>query len=238
MLEHETHETNEEITSFLPQIKLFESLPAEIIHEITQAVTRSNTVRFAKNSILQTPDNEKNGLFFVIAGKLRFYKTDSSGKQHTVCMLIEGGIFGEVEPFSLGARGSYVEALEDSTVFWISAEGFEPLLRKYPELCLLFLSEMSKRLRDQDELVEKLVFRDLRGKVLYFLNRLSKKFGTEENEYRKIDIPLTHQELADMIGATREAVSLVLKELSNEGILVTGRKTIRIHIENMKNEID
>ncbi|MEK5645990.1 Crp/Fnr family transcriptional regulator, partial [Paenibacillus sp. FSL R5-0378] len=65
-------------------------------------------------------------------------------------------------------------------------------------MSLRFLSEISKRLRDQDELVEKLVFRDLRGKVLYFLNRLSKKFGIEENGYRKIDIPLTHQELANM----------------------------------------
>ncbi|WP_019639457.1 helix-turn-helix domain-containing protein [Paenibacillus fonticola] len=60
--------------------------------------------------------------------------------------------------------------------------------------------------------MEKLVFRDLRGKVLYFLNRLSKKFGIEENGYRKIDIPLTHQELANMIGATREAVSLTLQD--------------------------
>ncbi|TJY37662.1 Crp/Fnr family transcriptional regulator, partial [Cohnella pontilimi] len=85
--------------------------------------------------------------------------------------------------------------------------------------------------------VEKLVFRDLRGKVLYFLNRLSKKFGIEENGYQKIDFPLTHQELANMIGATREAVSLTLQELSNEGILVTSRRMVMIHIGKAMKEL-
>ncbi|OIB02131.1 hypothetical protein AK95_04260 [Paenibacillus sp. LC231] len=231
------YEAMENIISFLPQIKIFESLPAEIIREIEQLVTRSNTYKLSKNSILQTPDNERNGLFFVIAGKLRVYKTNSAGKQHTVCILSEGGMFGEVETFSLGTRGTYVETMEDSIVFSIPTEQFEPLLSKYSELSLRFLSELSKRLRDTDELVEKLVFRDLRGKVLYFLNRLSKKFGIEENGYQKIDIPLTHQELANMIGATREAVSLTLQELSNEGILVTSRRTVMIHIEKAMKEL-
>ncbi|GGO01012.1 cyclic nucleotide-binding protein [Saccharibacillus kuerlensis] len=231
------HETIENITSFLPQIKIFESLPAEILYDIAQSVTRSNTYTLSKDAIFQTPSNERNGLFFVISGKLRFYKTNSAGKQHTVCILSEGGIFGEVDTFSLGARGTYVETMEDSIVFWIPTEQFEPLLSRHSELSLRFLAKMSKRLREQDELIEKLVFRDLRGKVLYFLNRLSNKFSTEKDGYRKIDIPLTHQELADMIGATREAVSLTLKELSNEGILVTGRRTIMIHTEKARKEL-
>ena len=227
----------ETITSFLPQIKIFEALPANIIHELEQLVTRANTYILPENSILQAPDNEKKGLFFIISGTFRFYKTNSAGKQHTVCILSEGGMFGEVETFSLGTRGTYIETMEDSIVFSIPPEQFEPLLARHSELSLRFLQEVSRRLREQDELVEKLVFRDLRGKVLYFLNRLSIKFGVEENEYRKIDIPLTHQELANMIGATREAVSLTLKELSNEGVLVTSRRKVMIHTEKTLQEL-
>ena len=230
-------EAIKKVISFLPKIQIFESLPAEIIHDIEQLVTRTNTYIYSKNVILQTPDNKKKGLFFVIAGTLRFYKTNPAGKQHTVCILSAGGVFGEVETFSLGTGGSYVETMEESIVFSIPTEQFEPLLAKHPELSLRLLAEMSRRLRDHDELVEKLVFRDLRGKVLYFLNRLSNKFGIEENEYRKIDIPLTHQELANMIGATREAVSLVLKELSNEGVLVTSRRRVMIHTVKTMQEL-
>ncbi|WP_235949589.1 Crp/Fnr family transcriptional regulator [Paenibacillus glycinis] len=221
----------------LSRIKLFESLPSQIIHEIEQLANKSNLNAYAKNTIIQTPGNEKTGLSFVIAGKLRAYKTDSDGKQYTVCILSEGGMFGEVESFSLGIDGTYVETMEDSTIYSIPAEHFEPLLSKHPELGLRLLSDMSKRLRQQVELVEKLVFRDLRGKVLYFLNRLSKKFSIEENGYLKIDIPLTHQELANMIGATREAVSLTLQELSNEGIIVTSRRMVMIHVEKVMKEL-
>jgi len=115
-------EAMENTPSFLPQIKIFESLPAEIIREIEQLVTISNTYRLPKNCILQTPDDERNGLFFVIAGKLRLYKTNSAGKQHTVCIVSEGGMFGEVDTFSLGNRGTYVETMEDSIVFSIPTE--------------------------------------------------------------------------------------------------------------------
>ncbi|ANF95617.1 Crp/Fnr family transcriptional regulator [Paenibacillus bovis] len=230
-------EALENITSFLPKITIFESLPEEILHEIEQLIARSNTYKLSKNAILHTPDDDRNGLFFIVTGNLRFYKTNLAGKQHTVCILSEGSVFGEVDTFSLGQRGAYVEAMEDSFVVSIPTEQFEPLLNKYAELSLRFLSEMSKRLRQQDELVEKLVLKDLRGKILYFLNRLSQKFGVEENGYQKIDIPLTHQELADMVGATREAVSVIVKELSNEGILVTSRRTIMIHIEKAMKEM-
>ncbi|TCM90819.1 CRP/FNR family transcriptional regulator [Paenibacillus sp. BK033] len=230
-------EQNKKKLSILSRIKLFESLPSHIIHEIEQLANESNLNAYPKKTIIQTPGTEKTGLSFVIAGKLRSYKTDSDGKQYTVCILSDGGMFGEVESFSLGIGGTYVETMEETMIYSIPAEQFEPLLSKYSELALRFLSEMSKRLREQAELAEKLVFRNLRGKVLYFLNRLSKKFSIEENGYLKIDIPLTHQELANMIGATREAVSLTLQELSNEGIIVTSRRMVMIHIEKVMKEL-
>ncbi|MCM3629096.1 Crp/Fnr family transcriptional regulator [Paenibacillus glycanilyticus] len=223
--------------SLLSQIKIFESLPGEIIQEIDQSINESNQNMLPKNSIFQTPGNEKDGLFFVIAGKLRIYKTNPAGKQFTVCILSEGGMFGEVESFSLATRGTYVEAMEKTLLVWMQTEQVNLLLSKYSELALRFLSEMSTRLREQDELLEKLIFRDLRGKVLYFLNRLSKKFSVEVNGYRKIEIPLTHQELANMIGATREAVSLVLQDLSSEGVIVTSRRMIMIHYDKVMEEL-
>ncbi|SFI31145.1 CRP/FNR family transcriptional regulator, anaerobic regulatory protein [Paenibacillus sp. UNC496MF] len=221
----------------LSRIKIFESLSTEVVRELEQITNESSVITLPKSSIIQTPGSEKKGLFFVIEGKLRFYKTNPAGKQYTVCILSEGGIFGESESFSLATSGTYVETMEESTIYSIPAEQIEPLLSKHSELTLRFLAEMSKRLKIQDELVEKMVFRDLRGKVLYFLNRLSIKFGVEENGYRKIDIPLTHQELANMIGATREAVSLTLQELTNEGILITSRKTVMIDIQKLTEEL-
>ncbi|SDW09625.1 CRP/FNR family transcriptional regulator, anaerobic regulatory protein [Paenibacillus sp. CF384] len=240
MLSYDGHrrEAHMESKFSMSQIKLFESLSAEIIDEMDKSMNDLNLVTKPKKHVLQTSGHDKNGLFFVISGKVRFYKTNSAGKEYTVCILDGGGVFGEVESFSLGNKGTYVETMEETMYYRMPNEQFELLMIKYPELAVPFLSELSKRLRIQDELVEKLIFRDLRGKVLYFLNRLSNKFGVEQDGYLKIDIPLSHQELANMIGATREAVTLVLQELSNEGILITSRKMVMIHIQKAMKELN
>lgn len=86
--------------------------------------------------------------------------------------------------------------------------------------------------------MERLALSDLRGKVLFFLTKLSKKFGVDENGYKKIEMPLTHQELANMIGATRESVSLVLQKLSNEGVTINVRKTILVQVEKAKERLE
>lgn len=227
------HLTPETIAVFLPKIKLFESLPAEALADIRQAIAPSYTYQVGAHSIFQTPDDARKGLFLLLTGRLRFYKINADGKQHTVCIQNEGSVFGEVDTFALGEVGSYVETMEDSTIAFIPAERFEPFLRKYPELSLVFLAEVSRNLRVQGEWVEHLVFGDLRSKVLYFLNRLIDKFAAGEPDNNEVTLPLTHQELADIVGATREAVSLALKELSNEGILTTGRKTITVDLTRL-----
>ncbi|OWR32017.1 hypothetical protein CDO73_05980 [Saccharibacillus sp. O23] len=228
------HVTPETIDEWLPKIKLFESLPAEALDDIRQAIAPAYTYQVGAHSIFQTPDDARKGLFLLLAGRLRFYKINADGKQHTVCIQNEGSVFGEVDTFALGEVGSYAETMQASTIAFIPAERFEPFLRKYPELSLVFLSEISRNLRVQGEWVEHLVFGDLRGKLLYFLNRLIGKFAADGNEHDEVTLPLTHQELADIVGATREAVSLALKELANEGILTTGRKTITIDLSEMR----
>lgn len=231
------HATPDKIAEWLPKIKLFESLPAEALDDIRQSITPDHTYQVGAHSIFQTPDDARKGLFLLFAGRLRFYKINADGKQHTVCIQNAGSVFGEVDTFALGEVGSYAETMEDSTIAFIPAERFEPFLRKYPELSLIFLSEVSRNLRVQGEWVEHLVFGDLRGKLLYFLNRLIGKFAADGHENNEITLPLTHQELADIVGATREAVSLALKELSNEGLLTTGRKTITIDLSELKKEL-
>jgi len=217
------------VKDFLPSMPLFQSLADPVWNEIEEWVASENIYFFAKDQIVQTPDTQREGIFFVIAGSFHFYKINAEGKQHTVCIVNEGGMFGEVPLFSLGTRGTYIEATADAILFSIPTESFEALIRNHPELAIRLLSELSHRLSQQEELVNQLVFQNLRGKVLYFLQRISKKLNIQENEHHELNIPLTHQELADMIGATREAVSLTLKELAQEGILTTSRGTIRIH---------
>lgn len=146
-------------------------------------------------------------------------------------------MYGESSSFSFGTNGNYMETMEETTICSIIQDQFEQFLIKRPELALKFLEELSNRIRDRDEVLERLALSDLRGKVLFFLTKLSKKFGVEENGYHRIEIPLTHQELANTIGATRESVSLVLQEFSNEGVIITSRKSIMVQLEMAKERL-
>jgi len=176
-------------------------------------------------------------LFFVKKGKLRLYKMNPDGKQFTVGILGPGNMFGEIDSFSLGTKGIYIETMEETLICSVLKEHFENFLSTRPLLAMKFLKELSDRLKDRDELLEKLALSDLRGKVLFLLYKLSEQFGIEDEGYLKIDMPLTHQELANMIGATREAVSVTLQELAREGLIVTGRKSIKVQPVRVKESL-
>ncbi|MFC5452575.1 Crp/Fnr family transcriptional regulator [Paenibacillus aestuarii] len=79
------------------------------------------------------------------------------------------------------------------------------------------------------ELLEKLAIGNVEDRVLHLLLKLSEQFGTENDCFVKIDFPLTHQEIANMIGVTRESVTTILKDLSPKGIIRTGRMQISVH---------
>jgi CRP-like cAMP-binding protein len=93
------------------------------------------------------------------------------------------------------------------------------------------LKILSERLKERDEMLEQLALGDVRERVLHLLIKLSGQFGVKDGDYHKIDLPLTHQELANMIGATRESVSVVLREFAKDDIIRTGRMSIHIKLE-------
>ncbi|OAS21541.1 Crp/Fnr family transcriptional regulator [Paenibacillus oryzisoli] len=218
----------------LSNLKIFDLLTQADLEQIEQMAIMTNT--WPKNSLIQTPESKSDGLFFVLEGMIRLSKSNTAGKQYTVGILGPGSIYGEISSLSFGTNGNYMETIEETHICTIHKAQFEQFLNTHPEFSWKLLEELSNRLLDRDEVLEKLALSDLRGKVLFFLTKLSKKFGVEENGYQKIDLPLTHQELANMIGATRESVSLVLQELSNDGVIITGRKKIIVK-EDMAREL-
>jgi CRP/FNR family transcriptional regulator, anaerobic regulatory protein len=219
---------------YLSKISIFETLPTEDLEEIDRMAPMTHFNAVSKGTMVQTPGTERDGLFFVKEGKLRLYKINSDGKQFTVGILGKGNMFGEIDSFSLGTKGIYIEAMEETLICSVLKDHFNKFLSQRPLLAMKFLKELSDRLRERDELLEKFALGDLREKVLYLLFKLAEKFGVEDEEYVRIDIPLTHQELANMIGALRESVTLVLHELSEEDFIQTGRMSIRVNIGKAK----
>ncbi len=189
---------------------------------------------FPKNTFIQTPETFSEGLYFVKKGKLRLYKVNAQGKQFTSDILNEGNVFGEMDIISFGTRENYIETIEESHICLMNKERFENFLIQRPQFMMTLLKVLSNRIIGMSQLTQNLALGKLHDKVLYALIKLSDQFGlTGDNEYYKIDFPLSHQEIANLVGATREAVTVVLQELVKEEVIKTGFKTIYIHREKL-----
>ncbi|WCK56263.1 Crp/Fnr family transcriptional regulator [Aneurinibacillus sp. Ricciae_BoGa-3] len=211
---------------YLSQISLFNTLPMEDLMEIEKMGPMST---IQSHTLIQTPETFHEGLYIVKEGKLRLYKVNAEGKQFTLGILGKGNIFGEIDSFSLGTRDIYIETMEKTLLCSLGKEQFETFLTSRPKLALNFLKLLSERLKERDALLEQLALGDLRDRVLHLLMKLAKQFGIKDGNYHKIDFPLTHQELANMVGATRESVTMILKQLSKEEIIRTGRMSIEVN---------
>lgn len=219
---------------YLSRISIFDSLSPEDFKEIDMMAPMTHFNAVPKGTLIQTPEHHREGLFFVKTGTIRMYRVNAEGKQFTAAILGSGNMFGEIDSLSFGTHDMYIETIEETLICSVLREHFEKFLLKRPELAMRFLKVLSNQLKEKDELLEKLAIGNIEDRVLHLLFKLSEQFGTENDGFIKIDFPLTHQEIANMIGITRESVTTILKDLSQKGILRTGRMQISVHSQKFR----
>jgi len=214
---------------YLSQFNLLKSLSTEDLIEMDEMT--SITI-VPKNTFIQKPETFAEGLYFVKKGKVRLFKLNAEGKQFTSDILGEGNVFGEMDIISFGTRDSYIETIEESFICLMSKDRFENFLMQRPRFMMNLLKVLSDRIMAMSRLNQNLALGDLHDKILHVLMKLSDQFGfTIIDEYYKIDLPISHQEIANLVGATREAVTVALQELVKEKVIKTGYKTIYMHKE-------
>ncbi len=218
---------------YLSQIKLFDHLTEDDMHHIDE-VTHMSTI--PKNTIVQTSHSQPKGLYIVKKGKLRLYNLNSEGKQYTLGIIGPGNTFGNTPLFSLGTQNIYIETLEETLICLFDNAHLEDFLLTRPQLLMNILGHLSQKIEEQNKMLEQLALYDIKQRILYWLRKLANDFGLDSGDYITIDLPLSHQELANMIGSTRESVSLILSELSQEGIIISGRLKISVSKSNLEIE--
>lgn len=213
--------------SLLARINVMDELPDEVLEEIGRSAPM---VTAARGRVFVDPSEPRQVLYLLKQGKVRLYRISPEGKQFTVALLGDGNIFGETGTFSTGTHDAYAEALEDSIICVLHRDDAQRLLERYPRLALRLLEVVSGRLREAEELMSHMAMGDARSRVLYLLHKLSLSFGAQpEDGWVRITIPLTHQEIANMVGATRETVSVTLSGLERDELVRGGRREIWVH---------
>lgn len=203
----------------LSQISLLDELPMEDLELIDQ-MSLMKPVK--KGTMILNPENSIEALFLLKKGQVRLYRVNSSGKQFTVDILVDGNIFGETSTLSLTDDQIFAEAMTDTHLCIIGRDEFETFIEKNPKIALKLINILSSRLKEMYSLSEKIALSDVKYRVLYLMLHLSERTGNRKNEWQSINMKLTHQDIANMIGSTRETTSAIISQLKKEGYIKKG----------------
>lgn len=204
----------------LQNIPLFSAMSQEDLETISShAVTK----KYPKGNIVINEGDHSDSLYVILSGKVKVFLTDANHKEVIVDIQRPGDYFGELALLDEAPRSASVMTMEPCTFLVVSKGALERCLRANPNVALNLIKGLAQRLRATTENVRSLALLDVYGRIARTLLHLARRDG-EENV---IDEKLTHQDLASMVGASREMVSRIMADLAKGGyIRVEGRKIV------------
>lgn len=172
------------------------------------------------------------GVYFLKSGKVKVSHIASSGKEFILWFCFGGDIFGLAESMRCGEREVSAQACEQSEVLSIPQDSFTNFLFEHPQVMFLLLQVMTSRLRCLSETLANVAGEQVNTRFARLLFWLCARYGRCEGENVVMNVHLTHQEIADMIGATRQTVTSLMSNLKREGILEIHDHVIHIVDKN------
>lgn len=208
----------------LKKVSLFANVEESELERITTLLTTRDC---PKDSQIVTQDEPGDALFIIARGRVKVVLYGDNGREVILTILKTGEFFGEMSLLDDLPRSANVIAGEDSTVLVLKREQFTDYVRRNPAMALNIMAEISKRLRRADEIIGNLATLDVYGRVAHIMIELAKKDGEEVEEGILIRERPTQQDIASMIGTSRETVSRVLSEFQKRGFVeMRGREIL------------
>ena len=205
---------------FLATVPLFAGIdPAELAQ--LADVTREK--QYPKGSVIVFEDDPGDALFVVREGRVKVVLVSEDGREVILGVLGVGEHFGELSLIDEGPRSAHVIAMEDSTLLVLRRDDFKRRVEVTPQLAWALLVELSRRLRRADGKIGGLVLLDVPGRIARLILDAAADTGGDT-----IEKPLTHQTIAQMIGASRETVSRAMSEFQEAGLISVARRRITV----------
>jgi CRP/FNR family cyclic AMP-dependent transcriptional regulator len=205
---------------FLATVPLFSGLDRAELQRFAD-LTREKF--FPKGSVILFEHDPGDSLYVIRSGRVKVVLVGEDGREVILGVLGVGEHFGELSLIDELPRSAHVIAMEDSSLIVLRREDFRRRVESSPEVAWSLLTELSRRLRRADEKIGGLVLLDVPGRI----SRLLLDFSTEGGS-DLIEKPLTHQTIAQMIGASRETVSRAMKDFQDAGWISVEHRRIRL----------
>lgn len=205
--------------------------------ELTELERIATAHHYAKGDYVFRSGAPGNHVYFLQSGKIKIHQLSPLGREVILWFCFAGEIFGVAEVARGGGRVVNAQACERSEVLALQQHRFREWVAEHPRIALLSMQVLSSRLRVLGEMFVNLVSDDVSTRIGKLILRLSARYGNRVGKDIFLNIPLTHQEIADMVGTSRQTVTSALSELKRRGVLSIDNRVIHIESEELLNEV-
>jgi len=210
---------------------LFAALDDEARDTLRQTM---DEVRLPRGATLFGEGDPGDRLYVVTQGKIKLGRTAADGRENLLAVMGPGEMFGELSLFDPGPRTATATAITDATLSGLGHDDLQPLLTQRPEVAGRLLAALARRLRRTNEAMADLVFSDVPGRVAKALLDLSTRFGVPVDDGLRVTHDLTQEELAQLVGASRETVNKALADFAARGFLrLEGRAVVILDVDRL-----
>ena len=211
---------------------LFAGLDEEAAESLIKQMSAKHMER---GDVLFHEGDPGDRLYVIGEGKVKLGRSSVDGRENLLAILGPGEMFGELSLFDPGPRTATATAVAETQVLALSTEQLREYLQGRPQVALTLLAALARRLRRTNESLADLVFTDVPGRVAKALLDLARRFGRPVDEGIMVSHDLTQEELAQLVGASRETVNKALADFAGRGWLkLEARAVLLQDVERLK----
>jgi CRP-like cAMP-binding protein len=214
------------------QAPLFAALDDEAAEALRSTMTR---VEVPRGEAIFHEGDPGDRLYVIVEGKIKLGRASGDGRENLLAVLGPGEMFGELSLFDPGPRNAAGTAVADTVLLGVGSDDLDEWLRGRPEVARHLLRALARRLRRTNEALADLVFSDVPGRVAKALLDLSERFGRPTDDGLRVAHDLTQEELAQLVGASRETVNKALADFASRGWLrLEARAVVLLDIDRLR----
>jgi CRP/FNR family cyclic AMP-dependent transcriptional regulator len=202
------------VDEVLAKAGLFQGIAEEAAEAVAASLVYAD---YARGDTVFAEGEQGDNLYIVLAGKVKIGRRASDGRENMLSVMGPSDMFGELSLFDPGPRTATATVVTDARLASLAHASLRPWIADRPDIAEQLLRVLARRLRRTNDALADLIFTDVPGRVAKQLLALSERFGSQEADGLRVHHDLTQEELAQLVGASRETVNKALADFASRG---------------------
>ena len=202
---------------------------------VQNLIEQMETVRFPRGTTIFDEGEPGDRLYIITSGKIKLARHAPDGRENLLTVMGPSDMFGELSIFDPGPRTSSAVCVTEVTAATMNSEMLKQWVADHPSIAQQLLRVLARRLRRTNANLADLIFTDVPGRVAKTLLQLANRFGVQEGGALRVNHDLTQEEIAQLVGASRETVNKALAEFALRGWLrIEAKAVVLLDVERMR----